>query len=401
MFVPGQVWQHQQVLNADDNTYDVLIDGESKKTGSLFEDFEPSINPPEEIDDPKDKKPASWVENPKMPDPKAKKPADWDEDAPRTIDDPDAEKPEEWLDDEPEEVDDPEAEQPEDWDEEEDGEWEAPRVANPKCTEAGCGEWKPPTIPNPAYKGKWSADLIDNPDYKGVWAPRKIANPDFFTDETPLKNLADIGGVAIEIWTMDDSYYFSSIYVGTDADKAEEHRTTYWAPKKEIEDKQAEEEAAKLKEESSKLSEEDDGETLTLADRIIDAFDSPPLAALKPYVGSLLDQLEEHPNFAWLVLLAPALVLLSLLRRVFGKSKPAVGARTPTTRAAKKGDVTGPDDSLPAQAASVARTAQAKASEAARTAQAKASEAVAQATGSAGDEDEDEAVKQRRPRRDT
>ncbi|KAK9794645.1 hypothetical protein WJX73_007960 [Symbiochloris irregularis] len=154
------------VLNADDNTYDVLIDGESKKTGSLFEDFEPSINPPEEIDDPKDKKPASWVENPKMPDPKAKKPADWDEDAPRTIDDPDAEKPEEWLDDEPEEVDDPEAEQPEDWDEEEDGEWEAPRVANPKCTEAGCGEWKPPTIPNPAYKGKWSADLIDNPDYK-------------------------------------------------------------------------------------------------------------------------------------------------------------------------------------------------------------------------------------------
>lgn len=45
--------------------YDVLIDGESKKSGSLFEDFEPSINPPEEIDDPKDKKPADWVENPK------------------------------------------------------------------------------------------------------------------------------------------------------------------------------------------------------------------------------------------------------------------------------------------------------------------------------------------------
>ena len=45
--------------------YDVLIDGESKKSGSLFDDFEPSINPAEEIDDPNDEKPSDWVENPK------------------------------------------------------------------------------------------------------------------------------------------------------------------------------------------------------------------------------------------------------------------------------------------------------------------------------------------------
>ena len=46
-------------------SYDLLIDGESKKSGSILEDFDPSINPPEEIDDPEDKKPEDWVDSPK------------------------------------------------------------------------------------------------------------------------------------------------------------------------------------------------------------------------------------------------------------------------------------------------------------------------------------------------
>lgn len=45
--------------------YDVLIDGESKKSGSLFEDFEPPFNPPEEIDDPEETKPEDWVDTAK------------------------------------------------------------------------------------------------------------------------------------------------------------------------------------------------------------------------------------------------------------------------------------------------------------------------------------------------
>ena len=45
--------------------YEVLIDGKEKKSGSLFEDFEPPFNPPEEIDDPEDSKPDDWVDNPK------------------------------------------------------------------------------------------------------------------------------------------------------------------------------------------------------------------------------------------------------------------------------------------------------------------------------------------------
>ncbi len=53
------------ILRASDNTYKVLIDGEEKKAGSLFDDFEPSINPPETIPDPEDKKPEDWVDEAK------------------------------------------------------------------------------------------------------------------------------------------------------------------------------------------------------------------------------------------------------------------------------------------------------------------------------------------------
>jgi hypothetical protein len=50
------------ILRASNNSYAVLIDGEEKKAGSLFADFEPSINPPETIPDPEDKKPEDWVD---------------------------------------------------------------------------------------------------------------------------------------------------------------------------------------------------------------------------------------------------------------------------------------------------------------------------------------------------
>ena len=70
---------------------------------------------------------------------------------------------------------------------------------------------------------------------QGVWKPRKVANPDYFVDETRLKNMVDVGGAAIEIWTMDEGYYFSNIYVGNDADEAEKYRDSHWSSKKDIE----------------------------------------------------------------------------------------------------------------------------------------------------------------------
>ena len=64
-----------------DNTYDVKIDGESKRSGSLLTDFDPSVNPEKEIDDPNDTKPSNWVDEAMITDPDASKPADWDEEA--------------------------------------------------------------------------------------------------------------------------------------------------------------------------------------------------------------------------------------------------------------------------------------------------------------------------------
>lgn len=89
------------------NTYDVSINGESHSTGSLLENFDPAVNPPKQIDDPEDTKPADWVDEQKITDPEASKPEDWDEDAPYEIPDEEATKPEGWLDNEPETIPDP------------------------------------------------------------------------------------------------------------------------------------------------------------------------------------------------------------------------------------------------------------------------------------------------------
>ena len=139
---PNVTHVYTAVLDADDNTYSVLINGKVTKEGSLFEDFTPPFLAPELVPDETDEKPEDWVDNAKIPDPTASKPEDWDEDAPAMIDDEEATMPEGWLEFEPKTVDDKEAIKPDDWDEEEDGTWEPPQVLNPKCKTrpaAGCG----------------------------------------------------------------------------------------------------------------------------------------------------------------------------------------------------------------------------------------------------------------------
>lgn len=218
-----------------DQTFEIRIDGKEAKSGSLLEEFTPSVNPPAEIDDADDKKPEDWVDKAQIPDPKAKKPEDWDEDAPYEIVDEEAEKPEDWLEDEPEFIPDPEAAKPEDWDDEEDGDWLPPTVANPKCEEAsGCGKWSKPMKPNPAYKGKWSAPVIENPAYKGQWAPRKIPNPAYFEDKAPA-NFEPIGAIGFELWTMTKDILFDNIYVGHSIEDAEKLQKESFDIKKAIE----------------------------------------------------------------------------------------------------------------------------------------------------------------------
>lgn len=216
-----------------DNEFDIRVNGNVVKTGNLLEEglFKPSFNPPAEIDDPSDTKPANWVEEPYMPDPtQAKKPADWDEKAPFYIADPEAVKPADWQEDTPDYIVDPEAFKPEDWDDEEDGEWVAPEIPNPVCEDIGCGPWVAPKIQNPDYKGVWSQPMIENPDYKGTWAPKKIANPDFKLDEN-ASDLEPIGGLGFELWTMQEDILFDNIYVGHSIEEAEAIGNATFVPK--------------------------------------------------------------------------------------------------------------------------------------------------------------------------
>lgn len=207
-----------------DNTFSVLVDNKEVNSGSLLEDFTPPVNPPEEIDDPNDKKPDTWDEREKIVDPTASKPEDWDESAPAQIADPNAVKPDGWLDDEPEVIPDPDAVKPNDWDEEMDGEWEAPLIDNPACSAApGCGPWKAPNIPNPNYKGVWRAPLIPNPNYQGKWTPRRIRNPDYFKDDHPFK-MTPIHAVGFELWSMSPALLFDNLLITDDVVLAE-----YWA----------------------------------------------------------------------------------------------------------------------------------------------------------------------------
>ncbi|KAK2768564.1 hypothetical protein FQN54_000420 [Arachnomyces sp. PD_36] len=228
-----------------DQSFQILVDGDAVKNGTLLDDFKPPVNPSEEIEDPEDTKPEDWVDEAKITDPDATKPDDWDEDAPYEIVDTEATQPEDWLVDEPISIPDPTAEKPEDWDDEEDGDWIPPTVPNPKCLEvSGCGTWEPPTKRNPEYKGKWTAPLIDNPAYKGVWKPRMIPNPHYFQDFKPA-NFEPMGGIGFEIWTMESDILFDNIYIGHSIDDAEKLAHESWAVKKPVET--AEEAAANPK----------------------------------------------------------------------------------------------------------------------------------------------------------
>ncbi|ADV22283.1 calnexin [Cryptococcus gattii Ru294] len=224
------------LITNPDQTFEILINDESVRKGSLLEDFDPPVNPPKEIDDPEDFKPETWVDEAEIDDVTATKPDDWDEDAPIMITDTSAVKPEDWLEEEPETIPDPEAEKPEEWDDEEDGDWIPPMVPNPKCEDvSGCGPWTAPKIRNPAYKqGKWTVPKIPNPDYKGPWAPRKIANPAFFEDLHP-SDFTKIGGVGIELWTMTEDILFDNLYIGHDAAQAKKFAEETYHVKKPIE----------------------------------------------------------------------------------------------------------------------------------------------------------------------
>jgi len=330
-----------------DNTFEILVNGESSKNGSLLEDFDPPVNPSKEIDDSQDKKPEDWVEEAKIADPAAKKPADWDEDAPYEIVDEDAVKPEGWLDNEPLTIPDPDATKPEEWDDSEDGEWIAPTVANPICVDAaGCGEWRRPFKANPDYKGKWYAPQIDNPAYKGPWAPRKIPNPSYFEDKAPIRSLKRIGGIGIELWTMTEDILFDNIYVGHSAEFAKKLAAETFEIKKPLET--AADKSETDDEEEEKISFKDDPVSF-IRSRVlsfIEAAKANPLEAFKsqPETGADL-------VFALFTLFG---MFGALINIIGGAQKPVV------TKSSKKTDAVTPDDKAKTETAPVSAAGEKK-----------------------------------------
>jgi len=212
------------ILRAD-QTYDVLIDGVSKQSGTIIEDWD--ILPPKQIADPSISKPEDWVDEAKIADPEAKKPAGWD--------------------DITKEIADPEAKKPEDWDEELDGEWEAPQIANPE------------------YKGEWRAPMIDNPAYKGEWVQPMIDNPEYFEDTNIYAYTHEFLG--IEIWQVKAGSIFDNILVTDSVDEAKAFADGYFKQlqegekaAKEADEKKAREEADNAAKENASAEQEQEEE---------------------------------------------------------------------------------------------------------------------------------------------
>ena len=163
-----------------DNTYEVLIDYESVRSGNLEDDFDFLV--PEFINDPNEQKPADWVDAKFMDDPEDVKPEGWDDISP--------------------EIPDPDAEKPDDWDDEEDGMWE------------------PPLIDNPEYQGEWSARQIPNPDYKGEWEHPQVRNPDYSEDDKLHFRCNKCTHVGFELWQVKSGSLFDDIIVTDSIEEA-------------------------------------------------------------------------------------------------------------------------------------------------------------------------------------
>jgi len=206
-----------------DNTFEVLIDQESVRSGNLSDAWDFLL--PKEIKDPNVSKPADWVDTKKIADPSDVKPEGWD--------------------DTPKEIPDPEAKKPDDWDDEEDGEWERPMISNPE------------------YKGAWRAKMIDNPEYKGEWVHPKIPNPDYVEDQELHVRCKDCSHIGFELWQVKSGTLFDDIIVTDSMEEAKAFADETFNKKKgaeksmydsiqneKIEKEKAEREAAEAEEKS-------------------------------------------------------------------------------------------------------------------------------------------------------
>ncbi|VDO40620.1 unnamed protein product [Haemonchus placei] len=167
-----------------DGKFSVSVDQKEIMSGNMLNDLQPSLQPPKQIADPTDKKPADWDDRAEIEDESAVKPDDWDESQPSEVVDENAVKPSDWLE-------------------------------NEVCCSTNVLSFRYPFV------GKWVRPKIANPAYRGVWAPRQIENPHFF-EPKPFDGLATITAIGIELWTMSQNIIFDNILVCESEDLAAE-----------------------------------------------------------------------------------------------------------------------------------------------------------------------------------
>jgi len=190
--------------------------------------------------------------------------------------------------------------------------------------------------------------MIDNPAYKGEWAPRKIPNPAFFEDLTPVKSLAKIGGVGIELWTMTEDILFDNIYIGHSVADAKALAAETFDIKKPLE-------VAEQKAKAEADIDEMDGKVV---------FKDAPVEFVRQKVFTFIDLARLDPVLAFKShpetgagLVGALLTLFGMLGVLFG----LIGSsQRPITKSSKKTDAPTPDDKKKTETAPVAPAGETK-----------------------------------------
>lgn len=215
---------------------EIRINGDVAKAGNMLATpnfMVPPLAQPAYVADPAAEKPADWDDRKYIPDPDAQKPADWDEThGLMWVADPDLAPPAGWNEDEPLYIADPDAQKPAEWDDDEDGAWTAPQIRNPRC-EYGCGKWERPVVANTKYRGAWVPPQIPNPAYQGEWSAPKVKNT--HVDDDVAGFVRPIGGLGIEVWSMQAGTRFTNVYLGHSVEEAERIGNATYVPKAERE----------------------------------------------------------------------------------------------------------------------------------------------------------------------
>lgn len=211
----------------------------------------------------------------------------------------------------------------------------------------------------------FSCIKLHHTSHQGPWKPRDIPNPEFHEDKEPLKHIGNIGAAAVEIWTMEEGYFFDNIVVAATEEEVATIRETYWLPKHELEVRWCLQQAkcinhmcdaCQVAALAKKAAEAQDSAGQLLHSRIVATLRGvvANIPVPEPYVDKVqaaLAYLEATPTAVYALVGAPLLLVVVLvLRLVAGGSKPDAAA------VAKKTDAPVPDDAAPAtNGASAAR----------------------------------------------